>query len=129
MKEEIEILDGIFFRHLITKKHEPKKRRIFFELHNNTDTQTNAGNLYLDFRTILGLKIKLINVETEEIKPRERYIFYLDVDQYIAKFKKIGWFLKCVDIELYGICKNSGKEEDLVAYGKKINDLRKKQVR
>ena len=126
--------DGIYLSHLVTKKVQTKHRRLFFELFNNTDYYTPEGVLYLDLRTILGVKVKLLSVGVEVIKPRQRIVFYLDVEQYVAKFKKIGWFLnptysKAQEIEISGVCKNSGKEEDLVDYGKKIDNLKKKALR
>lgn len=128
LEEKNELPDGLYLSHKVTKKVETKHRRLFFELFNNTDYNTPNGVLYLDLRTILGVKVKLLSVEVGEIEARQRCNFYIDVEQYVAKFKKIGWFFQSPDIELHGECKNSGKEEDLVAYGKKIDNLKKKQV-
>lgn len=127
-EEKNELPDGLYLSHKVTKKVETKHRRLFFELFNNTDYNTPNGVLYLDLRTILGVKVKLLSIEVGEIEARQRCVFYIDVEQYVAKFKKIGWFFQAPDIELHGECKNSGKEEDLVAYGKKIDNLKKKSV-
>lgn len=127
-EEKNELPDGLYLSHKVTKKVETKHRRLFFELFNNTDYNTPNGVLYLDLRTILGVKVKLLSIDVGEIEARQRCIFYIDVEQYVAKFKKIGWFFQAPDIELHGECKNSGKEEDLVAYGKKIDNLKNKQV-
>ncbi|GGD45066.1 hypothetical protein GCM10011514_06380 [Emticicia aquatilis] len=131
LEEKNELPDGVYLSHLVTKKVETKHRRLFFELFNNTEFRTPEGVLYLDLRTILGVKVKLLSVETNTIKPRERCVFYIDVEQYVARFKKIGWFLyplyaEVQTTDIHGECKNSGKEEDLVAYGKKIDNLKKK---
>lgn len=121
---EIILEDGIFVNHLITKRLEVGRMVLFMEVLNNTDEVFPSGKLYIDFRTLLNIKVAVLGCEIpDEIKPRERFIFRIDVPKHATKFKKFGWFFQGGNIEKTGEGKNSGKKDDLVKYQKLIDNL------
>jgi hypothetical protein len=124
IEAEEKLSDGFVVKHLITKKVETKKRRLFFEVFNNLESDSFLGILYLDLRTIMGVKVTLLSVPVESIKSRERFIFYIDVPKSQASFKKVGWFFDFETSNYFGETKNSGKFDDLVAYQKQIDKLK-----
>lgn len=122
--EQITLADGIYVNHLITKRLEVGRMVLFMEVLNNTDDVFPSGKLYFDFRTLLNIKVAVIGCEiSEEIKPRERFIFRMEVPKHATKFKKFGWFFQGKGVEKNGIGKNSGKKDDLVKYQKVIDNL------
>jgi hypothetical protein len=123
----IDLAPGVHVNHLITKKLEPGRMVLFLEIINNTDVPLASGNLYVDLRTLLGIKVAIVAFEIPaETKPRERFIFRVDIPKYATKFKKFGWFYKTANEQYTGTGKNSGKFDDLVKYQKLIDKLEAK---
>ncbi len=68
--------------HLVTKRVEKGKRRLFFRCHND-DQKPFGGKIEIDL-LLLGKPIKKINAYSEPLQPGVYSVFYADVSTIVA---------------------------------------------
>lgn len=100
--------------HLITKKLKKRERRLFFQVHNDTD-QTFKGQIVLQ---LLFLKMPVFTSQGElhEIAGNCYGNFYIDVPSRGARFSKFKWWWVGTKNHYFGDGENSGKKEDHSTY-------------
>ena len=100
-------------KHLVTKKLEDTTRRVFFQLHNDSDAPFR-GELLVQFRWALGV-LYTARLAAPEVAAGQCLNVHVDVPKGARKFSTAEWWWISADAHHTGTLENSGKKEDLVS--------------